>query len=57
MCEVVHKHSRQPRRSLATAPVSILGRGYSWLAAWSEGLNPHQAVAEAIEWLQVRLPR
>ena len=31
-----------------------LGRSYSWLAAWSEGLTPAEAITEAIEWLQVR---
>jgi hypothetical protein len=30
-----------------------LGRGYSWLSAWSEGLLPTQAIAEACEWYLV----
>jgi hypothetical protein len=32
--------------------VSTWGAATVGLAAWSEGLNPHQAVAEAIEWLE-----
>jgi hypothetical protein len=31
-----------------------LGRRYSFLAAWAEGLSPSEAITEAIEWLEAR---
>jgi hypothetical protein len=31
-----------------------LGRTYSFLAGWREGLTPRQAIAEAIEWMCAR---
>jgi hypothetical protein len=31
-----------------------LGKSYSWLAAWREGLSPSRAIVEACEWLLVR---
>jgi hypothetical protein len=31
-----------------------MSRGYSFVAAWREGMSPSEAIREAIEWLAVR---